>query len=295
MYVLYRCSATIIPRLPSGLRRGIAALIGTLAWVLARQRRRHVSANVSQVLGFSGPPSSAERWRTQSTVRRIFHSCFRNYIELLAISVMTREQVAAQLDVRGAEHLEQALALGRGAILFSAHLGPFEYLPAWFSAHGYQMSIPVEKLSDARMLRLVVDLRRHNGAEFIPLDGLGSVRRLFESLRKNQIVLITADRTVVGGSVLVDFFGAAAALPRGPVDLAVRTGAPLVGAFGWRTAKDRMAAEFIPLTLAVPAGERLNPDVLQKALTHELEQMISQHLDQWVVFEPIWKDRLDQS
>ena len=40
------------------------------------------------------------------------------------------------------EHLEEALLLGAGeSSLFQAHLGPFEYLSSWFSAHGYEMVI----------------------------------------------------------------------------------------------------------------------------------------------------------
>lgn len=288
MYEILHRAATIVPKLPRWLQLAMAAAIGSLAWGLARRRRAHVSANVAQVLGPSCRRSLAGRVRTQFIVRRIFCNCIANYLELLALPGLSRQQVVARLDVTGAEHLREALAHGRGVILFSAHLGPFEYLTSWFSAHGYRMVIPVENMADARMLRLLVELRQRNGVEFTPLDGIKAVRMMFDALRGNQIVLITADRAVAGAQVATDFFGAAAALPCGPVDLSLRTGAPLVGAFGWRSAAGRVAGEFTPLTLALPHGQRDQREALQAALTRQLERMIGDHLDQWVVFEPIW-------
>lgn len=288
MYEILHWAAKVVPKLPRWLRQTIAVAIGSLAWVFARRRRSHVTANVLHVLGPSIQKSVAGRMRAQLVVRRVFCSCILNYFELLALPALTSQQVVAGLDVTGDEYLERALSYGRGAVLFSAHLGPFYYLPLWFSVHGYQMVHPVENVRDKRMLQLTLESRRRDGLDFVPLEGLKAIRTMFDALRRNQIVLITADRAVVGESVVVDFFGAAARLPIGPVDLALRTGAPLVGAFGWRRSDGRMAAKFTPLTLGLPDDQRANREVLQARLTRTLESVISDHLDQWVVFEPIW-------
>jgi lauroyl/myristoyl acyltransferase len=288
VFKIFRWAAKIVPKLPRRLRETVAVVIGTLGWLLARRQRKHVTANVTRVLGHSIPHSLFDGPRTQHIVRRVFCNCIRNYLDLLALPVVTRQEIVANLDVKGVENLEAALALGRGVVLFSAHLGPFEYLPVWFFARGYRMVIPVEKLRDERMLQLMVDLRRRNGADFVPVDGPKAIRTMYDALSNNHLVLITADRAVAGESVVVDFFGAPARLPQGPVDLSLRSGAPLVGAFGWRSAGGRMAAEFTALTLALPADQRENPNVLQAALTRQLERTVRAHLDEWVVFEPIW-------
>jgi lauroyl/myristoyl acyltransferase len=290
VYEIFRWAAKIVPKLPRGLRQSFAIVIGTLGWLLARRQRERVTANVIQVLGGSIPRSQFGVTQTQRIVRRVFCNCIRNYLDLLALPAVTRQEIVAHLDVRGVENLEAALALGRGAVLFSAHLGPFEYLPAWFSARGYQMVVPVENSRDQRLLHLMVDLRRRSGADFVPLNGPKAIRMLYDALSNNQLVLITADRAVAGESVVTDFFGAPARLPQGPVDLSLRTGAPLVGAFGWRSAGDRMAAEFTPLTLALPADQRDKREVLQAELIRQLERTVRAHLDEWVVFAPVWVD-----
>ena len=291
MFEIFRWAAKIVPKLPRRLRETAAVVIGTLGWLLARRQRKRVTANVTQVLGPSITHSLFDGLQTQRIVRRIFCNCIRNYLDLLALSAVARQEIVANLDVKGVENLEAALALGRGAVLFSAHLGPFEYLPAWFSARGYRMVIPVEKLRDERILQLMVDLRRRSGADFVPLEGLKAIRTMYDALSKNHIVLITADRAVAGESVVTDFFGAPARLPQGPVDLSLRSGAPLVGAFGWRCDGGRMAAEFTPLTLALPGDQRDKREVLQAALTRQLERTVRAHLDEWVVFEPVWVEQ----
>jgi lauroyl/myristoyl acyltransferase len=288
VFEIFRWAAKIVPKLPRGLRQSVAVIIGTLGWLSARRQRWRVTANVTQVLGPSIAHSLFDGLQIQRIVRRIFCNCIRNYLDLLALPAVTRQEIVADLDVKGVENLEAALALGHGVVLFSAHLGPFEYLPAWFSARGYRMVIPVENLRDERLLHLMVDLRRRNGADFVPLDGPKAIRMLYDALSSNHLVLITADRAVAGESVVTDFFGAPARLPQGPVDLSLRTGAPLVGAFGWRSAGGRMAAAFTPLTLALPGDQRDKREVLQAALTRQMERIIRAHLDEWVVFEPVW-------
>ena len=289
MYRVYTWVASVVPKLPRSLRRLAAVVIGNLAWGFARLARKSATANVIRVLGSSsGRRTLFDRVREQLIVRRIFCNCIDNYLELFALPARPREQVVAKMDVAGIEHLEEALSLGRGAVLFSAHLGPFEYLSSWFSAHGYEMVIPVENVRDERLLRLMVTLRQSHGVTFVPLSGPKAIRTMFDTLRRNQLVLITADRAVEGEEVVVDFFGAATALPSGPVDLSLKTGAPLVGAFGWRSAGGRVSAEFTRLTMALPHDQRRQPEALQAELVRQLERAISAHLEQWVVFEFVW-------
>ena len=194
----------------------------------------------------------------------------------------------ARIDVEGANHFEEAAALGRGVIIASAHIGPFEYLTSWMPARGFEMTIPVEKVTDDGMLRTMLDARLSNGVTFVPLTGFGALRTILRALKNKQMVLITADRAVEGKSKILNFFGAPARLPVGPVDLSILTGAPLIGGFGWRNGS-RDVIEFVPISLALSDQQRSDRDALQDLLVRRLEQIIGDHLEEWVVFEPIWQ------
>lgn len=288
MHDLVVHSLRLACRLPRPLRNALSAVAGTVAWAVAAQPRRNVTENVRQVLGKSSRLPVASRWSEQFVVRRIFCRCVSNYLELFALPRLTKSEILGRIDVLGREHFEGAVDLGRGVIIASAHLGPFEYLPSWFPERGFEMTIPVEKIGNKEMLGLMLQARLSNGVTFVPLTGLAAVRTMVRTLRKGQIVLITSDRAVEGQSVNVNFFGAPAQLPVGPIDLSIMTGAPLVGGFGWSNG-GRDVIEFVPISLALPFEQRTNRDALKTAIVRELEKMIGTHIDEWVVFDRIWQ------
>ncbi len=221
----------------------------------------------------------------------MFQNNVRNYLEVLYLPSSKPEEILHSLPgITGLEHLEEALARGKGVILVSAHVGPFNTLTQWFVMMGYNVTIPVEHLKDERMLDLLLDLRRRRGVNITPLGGSAPLRAMIAALRKNELVLITGDRAVVGESVERTFFGAQARLPLGPVTLAQRTGAMIVGAIGWREPQKRVGGRFSPVSLALPEEDRSNADKLHSRIVEAMEEAIKAHPEQWVVFSPVWED-----
>ncbi len=289
MYYFFCWAAWIVPRLPRWFLRLLPDIIGPLAWLLAAPARRSATLNVSYILGTEVQPTAAGRRKLRRVVRAIFRNSVSNYLDALLLPTQDHQGFLKYITIEGLEHLEEALALGKGVLLFSAHLGPFERMNQWFAASGYQVIMPVEKLRDERLLRLMVDLRNNSGLKYLPLGGSAPMRTIIQALRKNQIVLLAADRAIAGESVVRDFFGTPARLPIGPVNLSLRTGAPLVGAFGWYSSQGHVTASFTRLTLALSEEERQQPDVIEAMLIKQMEQAIGAHPEQWVVFSPVWE------
>jgi lauroyl/myristoyl acyltransferase len=288
MYYLYTIASVVIPRLPRWFVSILADVTGLAAFLVATKARKQATINTIHVLGKEVVETNAGRRRLRRTVLRMFQSNVRNYIDLFILPYIRPEKILNSMDIEGVEHLEEALALGKGVILFSAHLGPFNYLAQWISIKGYHMTIPVERLQDERILDLTVKLRNSKGVQFVPLGGSAPMRTIIKALRNNQIVLITADRAVEGESVEKLFFGEPARLPIGPVSLSQRTGAALVGGCGWHASRTRIGGKFVPLTLELTEEERVNTDTVMCALIEKLEKYIKAHPEQWIVFSPVW-------
>ncbi|HEV2582993.1 MAG TPA: hypothetical protein VGT44_19190, partial [Ktedonobacteraceae bacterium] len=125
---------------------------------------------------------------------------------------------------------------------------------------------------------------------FAPLGGSAPLRAIIAALRKNEVVLITGDRAIVGESVERDFFGARTRLPSGPISLALRTGAMVVGAVGWYKRRGRIGGHFTPISLAMPEEERVNEERLHTKVVEMMEREIRCHPEQWLVFAPVWED-----
>ncbi len=295
MYNLFRLAVAIIPRLPRWSFPLLGTVLGTLAWLVAKSARKQAMTNMGYVLhgGAQVAPTRADRKRLRRTVRRMFQNNVRNYLEAFHLPSTRSKTIIESMQIDGIEHLEAALAKGKGVLLFSAHFGPFDFLSQWIAIKGYPVIIPVEHLQNQRMLDLMLNVRRSHGVQYIPLGGSAPMRKMLAALRSNQIVLLAADRVVQGEGVAIPFFGATAQLPGGPASLAQRTGAALVGAFGWRTYAKRGApiqGEFVPLSLALPEAERASSDALLGGIVEKLEHFIEAHPDQWAAFAPIWPE-----
>lgn len=294
MYKLFRIVAMVGRRLPQWAIEPIGSLGGILFWLVAKSARKQATTNMVHVLGKETVQTRQGRRRLRRTVRGMFQNSVRNYLQAFALPTTTAKTIMDTLQVEGEGHLKEALAQGKGVILFSAHFGPFDYLSQWIAIKGYDLTIPVEHLNDQRMLDLMLALRRSHGVRYLPLGGSAPMRAIFQALRDNKIVLITADRAVQGERVEMPFFGAPAELPSGPAALAIRTGATVVGAFGWRTyhanGKHPIEGNFIPLSLALPEEQRTDMISVMRSIVDRMEQQISAHPEQWVVFSPIWKN-----
>src|SRR5712692_11341093 len=90
-------------------------------------------------------------------------------MNLFIIPSIPPEKILNSMVIEGIEHLEDALAKGKGLIMFTAHLGPFDFLAQWLSLKGFKTTIPVERLKDQRMLDLITKLRNSQGMQYIPL------------------------------------------------------------------------------------------------------------------------------
>jgi KDO2-lipid IV(A) lauroyltransferase len=288
MYKLFKFASLIIPRLPGWCLPVLADIIGLVAFFIAAKARKQATSNMIHVLGNDVLGSSVGRRRLRRTVIQMFQTNVRNYLDLFIIPNIPPEKILNSMNIEGIEHVQEALALGKGVILFSAHLGPFNYLAQWISIKGYQVIIPVEHLKDERTLDLTTKFRNSRGVQFLPLGGSGPMRTIIKALRNNQLVLITADRAIEGESVEKLFFGEPARLPIGPVSLSQRTGAALVGGCGWQTSRTRIGGKFVPLTLELTEDERNDTDTVMCALIQRLEKYIKAHPGQWIVFSPVW-------
>ncbi len=287
MYYLFRIAVIIAPRLPRWLSWLIAYIAGWVAWLVATKAREQAIQNMLYIPGPQILSSSAGRRRLQRSVQAKFRYNMMNYLTLFSLPARKPEQIVDSIIVAGVEHLKAALARGKGVVIFSAHMGPFDYIVQWMAIKGYDTTIPVEHLKDQRVLDLITKLRGRNGLHILPLGGSAPMRMLLQGLRANKIVLLTADRTIEGQSKELPFFGAPAHMPVGVAHLAQRTGATLLGAFSWYGPGGTIHGHFLPFAQEYYGAE----DTLQRGIIAMLEQEISKHPEQWMAFGPLWTER----
>jgi phosphatidylinositol dimannoside acyltransferase len=249
--------APALARLPPALGYRIACLRGDLLFRCQAGKRTELTRNVRLVLGNDLSPAAAEQ-----VVRDWFRllSCSTVDVKRLRRGARPLRQL---VEIRGREHLEAALAAGRGAILCSAHFGshasglsvlhasgfPVTHIGRWDHNYNYAFHNYTVGLSSAeRWFWEVVyarPLRRYRQRPNIePWPGRPQVAmQAVAALRANEVVSISIDAppldTERARAVDVPFLGRRALLLPGVVTLAQLTGAPVLMGFLYRGADYR--------------------------------------------------------
>ena len=79
---------------------------------------------------------------------------------------------------------------------------------------------------------------------------------LYRALKRGEVIGLAADRGIDVSTRKVEFFGAPASLPEGPVRLALRTGAALVPGSGLRLSDNSFLARIEPALELPNTGDR---------------------------------------
>jgi len=273
----------VIPWVSPRVGYAIFSRIGDLAYARSVASRENVYDNLCHVLGAQAEPA-----RIEQVARQIFRNQARNYYDLFRVASLNAEQIDRLVTLHGLEHVDQALSTGKGLIMVTAHFGNLDIVIQAFALRRYPVTAVAEHLRPEKLYHYVVSLRASKGVKLIPIDSF--LRPLFRALRNNEIVGLAADRNLTETGTLIEFFGAPALLPNGHVQLALRTGAKLMLAFGVRRPDNTFEA-FVEPPLALENTGDLQRDVHlgMTRLVAVLEKYIGQHPEQWVMFQPVWK------
>ena len=280
VYWAYRAALPLAAVVPPRLAYPLLDRIGDLARLLNRPARRAVEANVLRVLGRPG-----RRWRL--AVRGAFRHGARNYYDTLRIPRLTAGEIAELVPVRGWEHLDAALGVGKGAILVGAHLSSIALAAQTIAARGHTIRIVVEPVRPPELLQLLIDLRTGVGLQLVPLGPRLGVE-LLAALRRNEVVGLIVDRDVAGTGICVPFFGEPTRLPSGPALLALRSGAAILPAIVVRRGARLGGTIEPPIPIVRGDGAREDVRAITRAITARLEYYIGRHPEQWTVFQPVW-------
>lgn len=273
-----RAFVLVLPWIPRRLLVLFTFMAGRITFALLRKYRLRMEESILSTMGkeFLDPKKRVE----------LIRSAWRNFAlgvcetaELLHIS---KERIRSSVAMQGEEHLQRALAKGKGVVALSAHLGTFTMIGARLAASGYAFSVVVKQPRDRRFASLIDEYRSRVGQNTISAKPRReAARQVLKALRRNEVVLLIADEFKSGG-VEVEFLGRAVPAPRGPVTLALRAGAALLPMFVTRGPDDRLTLRIFPELDLVKTGDLQGDVYANTALfTRQLANMVRRYPDQW--------------
>lgn len=169
---------------------GAQHLGAALGWILARvpnETRRVTQINLRACF-----PGLSEATLRQET-RRALSEQGKTFAEAGPLWLWPKERALGLIkQVSGEEHLRAALAQGRGALLAVPHLGNWEIVGLYVSAH-YPMTSLYRPPRLPELDTLIRQARERTGARLVPTDAAG-LRALYQALQDGRIVGILPDQ-----------------------------------------------------------------------------------------------------
>ena len=222
-----------------------------------------------------------------SLMRASLASYARYWREAFRLPTMDHHALGQELakTVVGEEHLDAALAEGRGAVMALPHSGNWDMAGVWMAQTYGRFTTVAERLKPESLYRRFIDYRESLGFEVIPLSGgeRPPFQLLSERLRDNKVVCLMAERDLTRSGIQVDFFGEPTRMPAGSAKLAIETGAALLPVHCWYDGDATQIDIDPPLDCA--SGD---VGVITQALAGVFARNIAEHPADWHMLQPQW-------
>lgn len=251
--------------------------LGKLAYRVSRKHRERALENLARAF----PEATPEQRATWAEGVLIHFG--RTMSDFMRSAKRTKEEVINSIEASGLDHLDAALAAGKGAILITAHFGNWERMSSYLAMRGYKLSAVARDANDPQMNALVEKLRQSGGIEVISRGN--AARQILSRLRKNEAVGILPDQN--SDEIFVPFFGVPCGTVQGPAVLSTRSGAPILPTYCARIGEGRYRLWMEP---PLEAEEGFEPvEGLTRALNLSLEGAIRQYPEQYLWIHNRWK------
>jgi lauroyl/myristoyl acyltransferase len=262
-----------------------------LASVYYRLRPKYVRAARTNLALILGAPESDPEVRRLASEMLVNH--FSAWVDFLHFATRPPEDAARLIEgVTGYSHIVEGRLAGKGVILLTAHLGNWEVGGLMLA----QVKQPIHVVLVPDIFPGVERERRRlherSGVTEIRVDrSIAPTLAVLRALSSNGIVAMQGDRDFDNSGVGVPFFGREAFFPRGPLRVAMASGATVLPAFIVRVPDGRYHA-IVEAPLQVDSGGDRDAALSRNLQRYVaiLERYVREYPDQWYCFYPFWDD-----
>ena len=267
---------------PEWWKRYSPPVIAAIIFGLIVPNRRGAIANMRHILG------TREASVTTPAALRMF-------VEFAHCMTETMEYFGprphpVRVDIPEPDLLETALAMGRGAVVVTGHLGNWDVAAARLLNYGRTVTVVMAHEANASTHEYVRRMREaHDIRVVFSDDSMFSSLHLVRALRANHIVAMQLDRTgPFGRTMSLPFFGAPAQFSAGPFHLARVAGAPILPSFAPRIGVRHYQIRFGALHEVPDRSRRSGIESLAARVVADFESIVREYPCQWFQFADFW-------
>ena len=271
--------------LPRRAMLGLGVLAGDAGYLLDRRHRRIALDNLRHAYGDNLHPAQA---------RRLLRDCWRHFgrisLDTIACSRYGHGRLRALVRIEGLEHVRNAYATGRGALVFSAHFGHWELTALMQGYEGLPLALVTRPLDNPHLERALARVRGRSGNRIV--HKRNAVREILRALREGLGVAIVIDKDARRDGVFVPFFGRPASTTRTLALVARRTGADVIPTFSYPAPDGTYTIVYEPpVPFSVSDDREADVRRLTERCTAIIETRVRERPELWLWMHRRWKTR----
>jgi len=273
-YIALRMFVFFIQRLPEKLAVAAGKKTGSLAAFFLRKRVRLAHQNLQLAYGDKVSPAFRKK-----IISNLFQMLGEAAIESI---IFKRKDIAANIHIRGWEHLENALKRGKGVILIAPHLGMWELASYVFGARLENASTVYKSLKNPLVDRYLIK-NREKIAHLDLIPSKNGLKQVLRKLRRGKMVVMLFDQNAGRNGLPVKFFGKTAYTYSAPAVFAQKTGCAVIP--GHIVKEDAHRTHTMVLDRPIPlidTGDK-EKDIWANTqqYTDYIETIVRQYPEQW--------------
>ena len=182
-------------------------------------------------------------------IKRTMQNFRKDLLEIWLFPKLNKKKIDKMAYFEGIEHLDNALAKGKGAMLCITHFGSWKIVLPALGYNGYTVNQiaanPLVFVRDNEMhyhnkiMKLELESEESLPVNFIYVNERKSIRPVHRALSNNETVIISLDGVIGGKRMTLPFLNGQIVLSTGGGTLAYNTGAPALPIFIVRDKNNR--------------------------------------------------------
>jgi KDO2-lipid IV(A) lauroyltransferase len=281
-YLLYRAIAGAVRCGSEAALRRWGTRLGALARYVLRGRDRLAMRNLAATF-----PEKSEAER-----RRIIDECWRQFgreaLETIRMQHLPPDEIPEHCHFVNPEVLEDAIALGRGVVIISAHYGGWEISGLAVMAYVKNVHTVARPLDNELLERDVARIRARTGVTMV--DRQRAARPLLKALQQKGVVILLPDQAVQPREgILVPFLGRPAWTTDAPAKLALRQESVIVFGFCIPGTTGHLLEFEEPLRIDQLSSDEKNAEALTTRINDVISRRITARPELWLWMHDRWK------
>jgi len=282
-YPLIRMAIFLIRKMPYRMAIAISRFLGALGWALDPLHRKIADIQMRHALGDSYNPL---------VTLKVFMNHGDILVDTIHYAYMDKQEITDKIIIDGRENLEAALALNKGVMMITGHIGNWEILAHTSRLLDIEFCVMADVRNDPGLEAIINDIRARSGATILPPKGKALM--LIKELKKGRSIGFVIDqRGKRGNKLLCDFFGLPAPTNPAPAFIALKGDAVIIPVYTIKNKNIYTIYFDRPVEARSFGTGELAIKKISDFMQTWVELVVRRHPDQWFWLHSRWTRRSD--